>query len=200
MNRNHDLFALLDPPPPIVEINPDMDPIPSDLRQDAREALSRGDTRRFLSYASSDAGLYLVWANCRLLRRLEVYEPALLEAYVSPRINWWGWKLRDLRWLFRQADRTKLFAAGEPLPGSGPYVLYRGVAGSRHQKRLRGYSWTSSLDMAASFAERSGVYVQDPQVYQIKVSEQDVLAYTNLRQEQEFIVEVPDRLRPRRVA
>jgi len=194
------LTLLPDPPPPIAGRVPWLDPIPIEDRQAAWEVLSQGNVRTFLCRAHSGAGLLLVWMNRRLLLTLGGYEQALLDAYIGCRDNWRNWPLAHLRQLFQLADRTKLRAAGDPLPGPGPFTLYRGVAGSRRVSRIRGYSWTTSLEEAQWFAKRFADEVPDPQVYRIEVPERAVLACTNERDEQEFLVQVPTRLKPERVA
>jgi hypothetical protein len=194
------LTLLPDPPPTIAGRVPWLDPIPIENRQDAWQELSQGNVRIFLGKADSGAGLLLVWMNRRLLLKLGGYEQALLYAYIGCRDNWWDYPLAHLRLLFQLADRTKLRAAGDPLPGPGPFTLYRGVAGSQRVSRIRGYSWTTSLERAQWFAKRYADKVPDPQVYRIEVPERAVLAYTNKRHEQEFFVQVPTRLQPERVA
>jgi hypothetical protein len=194
------LTLLPDPPPRIAGRVPRLAPIPIEDRQAAWEALSQGNVRTFLCRAPSGAGLWLVWMNARLLLTLGGYEQTLLDAYSGCRDNWRGWTLADLRQLFQLADRTKLRAAGDPLPGPGPFTLYRGVAGSRRVSRIRGYSWTTSLEKAQWFAKRFADEVPDPQVYRIEVPERAVLACTNERDEQEFLVQVPTRPKPERVA
>ncbi len=85
-----------------------------------------------------------------------------------------------LRYLFEMCDRNNLRAAGDPLPGFGPFVMYRGIAGIGRQRRPRGLSWTSSLECARWFAERSGLQgLANTAVVTITVPDEDVLAYTN---------------------
>ena len=87
--------------------------------------------------------------------------------------------------LFNYADRTRLLAAGDPLPRPGPFLLYRGVAGTGKARRIRGYSWTSSLNIACWFATR--LDLPSPAVHTASVLAEDVLAYYQGRDEQEFI-------------
>jgi hypothetical protein len=195
---------LADPPPPIAGIVPRLDPIPIEHRHQAWNALAEGNVRAFIFHGQGSGGLWLVWLNAGLLLRLGGYELALLDAYTDGRSNHRDWSLRQLHQLFGLADRAKLRAAGEPLPGPGPYTLYRGVAGPARHRRVRGYSWTATFEKAQWFAHRyaSGVLqmLTEPQVYRLVVPERAILAYINERKEQEFLVQVPSRLRPERCA
>jgi len=77
-----------------------------------------------------------------------------------------------------------------PIPGHGPYVLYRGVAGEPQFRRERGISWTSKLQIAAWFARRSPD-LKNPAVYQVTIEKKCVLAYWNEREEDEYLVDLP---------
>ncbi len=99
--------------------------------------------------------------------------------------------------MFQSADRARLRAEGDPLPGHGPFTIYRGVAGDEPVRRVCGLSWTASLEMAREFAERFAL--PDPGVYQITVEESNVLAYVNAKGEEEFIVLLPESAEPARV-
>ena len=87
--------------------------------------------------------------------------------------------------LLQQADRDRLRAAGDALPGPGPFRLYLGVAGVGSARRLRGYSWTDSLDVACWFADRYDL--ESPAVRTAEVPRDEVLAYHAGRNEREFI-------------
>jgi hypothetical protein len=193
---------LPDPPPPICGHVPRLAPVPIEHRQGAWDALEQGRVREFLYHAPEGAGLWLVLNNAPLLHALGGYEVALLEAYTGGRTNWRNWTSAELRQLFGACDRQRLLEAGDPLPGPGPYTLYRGVAGAGRVRRVRGLSWTGDRDRAHWFAQRFAAVLKqpDPGVYQIVVTAQHVRAYTNGRQEQEFLVEVPATVRPSRMA
>lgn len=129
-----------------------------------------------------------------LLKELDLYERGLLHALIASRTN--NYVPREkIPWLIEHADRAKLLAAGDPLPGSDPFLLYRGVAGRGSARRVRGLSWTSSLDRARFFARRYP-QLHDPAVFRVTVSAEQVLAYTNERKEEEFLVLLPKRTRP----
>ena len=196
---------LADPPPPIAGIVPDLSDVPTEYRVAAWNALQQGDAETFLFAAMGPEGneadaLSLVWRNRGLLFKLGVFEKALFDAYTGGNTNQRRWPLLALQRLFALADRGRLRAAGDPLPGPGPYTLYRGVAGLPHHRRVRGYSWTASFEKAQWFANRFAALAGDPQVYRLEVPERAVLAYSNERQEEEFLVKLHAKLRPERVA
>lgn len=93
--------------------------------------------------------------------------------------------------LVKRLDRARLLAAGDPLPGSGPWTIYRGVAGHGRARRIRGYSWTDNPDQAAWFATRYNG--PDPAVFCTTVQEPEILFYSNERKEGEFCVKLPPR-------
>lgn len=113
------------------------------------------------------------------------------------RANHLFWPLCTLKALFHAADRARLLAVGHPLPASDSYTLYRGVAGRGAARRITGLSWTRSRERAEWFASRFAL--PDPAVYQALVPRKDVYAYTNERQEDEFIVILPKSVRPERL-
>jgi hypothetical protein len=86
------------------------------------------------------------------------------------------------------ADRAKFLAAGDELPGPGPFTVYRGVAGCGKARRIRGLSWTLSLQRAAWFANR--FRLADPAVYRLTADDAQVLAYLNTRyrNEEELLI------------
>ncbi len=159
------------------------------LRGAAAEAFEKGDAGGFLIKAErgNTAWLWIVWFNIVPLKARGIYEKALLIAFSGTRTNNRRWPLDELRFLFEQADRARLRAAGDPLPGPGPFTLYRGVAGRGSARRVRGFSWTADLAAACWFATRPGL--ESPAVFRGVFSDEDVLAYTNGRHEEEFVVD-----------
>jgi hypothetical protein len=79
-------------------------------------------------------------------------------------------------------------------------TVYRGVAGRGSARRVRGLSWTFSLEVAAWFAHRGSTIFRlpDPAVYQLIVPEHQVLAYSDGRREGELLVLCDASSRPRR--
>jgi len=166
-----------------------LDPIPLDLRDKARESLKGGNWQGFFLSASNTDSLFLLFKNVQAFKNQSIYEPALLHALTITRTNNSDCPTSFLRSMIAIADLSRLRAAGAPLPGPGPFTVYRGVAGRGRQRRVRGLSWTSSVHVAARFTRRSGLFgLPDPAVFQLTVDERHVLAYFNGRGEQEFLV------------
>jgi hypothetical protein len=141
--------------------------------------------------------LDVVADNVDVLRNAGLYERALLDAFVGTRTNHSHWPFDVLMSLFACCDRERLRAAGGPLPGTGPFVLYRGVAGHGARRRLRGLSWTTDPERARWFALR--VFLPHPAVIRVTVDASAVLAYVNDREEREFVVALPPTVQPVRV-
>lgn len=169
----------------------DLTDIPPALHRQAREAFEQGDVQGFLGYADNLYGLNIVFRNLPFLLRRSLYEQALFRAVTQTRTNHYG-GFGLLRFLVGMADRARLLASGDPLPGPGPFVLYRGVGGNGRARYIRGFSWTASLDRAIWFADRATRYgLSNPAVYRAEVPAKYVLFHTNDRQEEEFFVALP---------
>jgi hypothetical protein len=176
-----------------------LDPISPVLRDRATRALECGDVNGFLCTAGNEYGFYLVAHNLVRLREAGLYEAALLEAYAATRVNNAHHLEAFLKSLFRYGDRRRFREAGDPLPGPGPFTLYRGVAGGGEKRRERGLSWTLDLDAAWWFAywfhlQKREDAPANPAVVSITVGEPDVIAYAKDcgKNDQDFIVLVPD--------
>jgi len=168
--------------------------IPFGLHSDAIEALEAGDAVGFLCKAGNEYGLDLVLANCEILAEKGIYESALIHAFVNTRTNNAKWTQRELVQLFTVSSRERFLSAGDPLPGPGPFTLYRGVAGGGAQRRERGLSWTSDLDLAWWFAYRGADWgLPNPGVVTATVAAKYVIAHVHTagRRESEFIVLLP---------
>lgn len=162
-----------------------LNPIPLGLREKACQKLETADISGFLLAASNEHGLHLVFHNQHLLAERGLYEKALLDAYIGTRTNNRNWGAAYLESLFAFANRDRMLAAGDPLPGRGPFTLYRGVAGRGRTRRVRGYSWTASIEDAQWFAGRFGL--PDPAVFCTVAEARDVYAYIDDREEKEFL-------------
>ena len=169
---------------------PNLTLVPSSLYSLARRMLAVRDAGGFVRLVPAMERIDLVFMNLALLRALGIYEAALLEALTAPERSLLHFSQARLRQLIRAADRVKLRALA-PLPGHGPFVLYRGVAGDEEwSRRERGISWTGRPEIAAWFARRSPD-LHDPAVYQVSVGKECVLAYRNEREEDEYLVQLP---------
>jgi len=144
---------------------------------------------------SNRDGLYVVAMNSRALQDAGIYERVLVEAFVGTPTQ--EWPLRLISGLIARASRERLRAAGRSLPGAGPFRLYRGVAGRRPRRRVRGFSWTDSLEVARRFATRDPT-LDDPAVYKVLVEGAHVLTYVG-GEEGEYLVLLPGTTRPVRI-
>lgn len=177
-----------------------LDPIPPVLRDMAISDFAARDAGGFLSKASNEHGLDLVMRNMAALKEQAMYEHALLIAFIGTRTNNKMWPLDWLRYLFELADRSRLLAAGDPLPEGDYFTIYRGVAGRGPARRVKGLSWTADKDRAEWFADRAARWqLHDPAVYTATVSRADVWAYVNEREEEEFIVLLSPDAKVRRI-
>jgi hypothetical protein len=170
----------------------------------ALDCLAARDAGGFLFKAEygNQYHVSIVGHNVQLLKALGIFEKALLDAFGASRTNNHH-SLSMLSWLLRMADPKRLRAAGDPLPGRGPYTIYRGVAGRGRARHVRGFSWSLGLGVAGSFARRFESIHADPAVFRAVVPSRCVLAYLNSdekgRGEQEFLVQLPPSMRPVRV-
>jgi len=180
-----------------------LDLIAPQFRDDAIDALNEGDVGGFLIFSEhgNQYHLHIVWQNIDELKIRGLYEKALLSAFIATRTNNHHYSQSVLELMFALVDRDLLLAAGDPLSGPGLFTMFRGVSGRTRARRIRGISWTGSLERAQWFAKRGEYFgLADPAVYQVIVDADSVLAYSNERNEQEFIVMLPDSAKPVRVS
>ena len=172
--------------------------IPDLFHERARAALEAGNAVGFLCLADNTLGLDLVEMNRQALVERGIYEAALLHALTATRLNFHYVPRARIAWLLHSADREKLRAAGEPLAGEGPFQLYRGVAGRGPARRVRGLHWTGSFQQAQWFACRFD-WLDAPSVFEATVPASAILAYILDRDEDEYLVNLPGSVRPKRV-
>ena len=157
---------------------------------------AKGDVRKVLSMMSNERHMDFVLGHIDELIEMGKYEECLMHAVIAARTN--NARLGEtVGFMFLRADRKKLRAASDPLPGKGPFRIYRGVSGPARTRNEYGVAWTSDLNLAIWYAYRYGL--QNPAVYQLDVEEESVAAFTNARNESEFIVLVMGGLRPERL-
>jgi hypothetical protein len=167
--------------------------------EEARWALLDGNMRAFVSTTDHVRAWQLVRANRGVLLARLLYERAAVEALTLGKENNLhlpeGEIRRALHLFFHDRNLERLRSA-YPLPGEGPWALYRGVAGLIKERRVRGISWTRKLEVARWYAERSGL--EKPAVYRAVIPARHVLAYLNGREE-EFVAVVPQRFKVEQV-
>ena len=138
--------------------------------------------------------------NALFLKKKGLYEEALLFAYIGAKIGFGSWSPSAIELLFSLADRKKLAEAGDPIPDQKDFTLYRGVGGIGRQRRVSGVSWTSSFEQALWFAERAKNFgFADPAVFKITVQRESILAYCNNRKEEEYLLQLPLSVKPKRI-
>lgn len=166
----------------------DLSLIAAEQRNSALAQLRDGDIVGFLRATSSELRIAIVVGNVAYLRGRSLLEPAVVEVFnVRPTNNHHVY--RDLEFLLRRADRARLRAAGDPLPGDGPWTVFRGVGGRGANRRIRGYSWTANLERARWFAERaSTIGLEHSAVYATTISAESVLFYRHGSDERDFAV------------
>ena len=155
------------------------------------KALAKRDATGFLLLVDNLDGVRITYFNQGILSQLGILEDAFVDAVIKTRTNNHDdYALVDS--LVERLDRARLRALGDPLPDSGPWTIYRGVAGHGKARRVRGYSWTGDQEQAAWFANRGAVFdLPDPAVFCTTVQEPEILFYSNERQEEEFFVNLP---------
>jgi hypothetical protein len=152
-------------------------------------ALVNGDPLGFLFSTTNGNTHWLltVAENIDLLKDLGIYEEALLEAFMATRTNNAMWSVKQLLVLFNEMNPDRL-AALRPIPPGESFRVYRGVVGPKGSRRVRGLSWTGSVECAAWFATRFAKEDSDPAVYVASVSRDDVWWHESDRDEDEFVV------------
>jgi hypothetical protein len=170
------------------------------IEERGQQAFVDGDGLGFLCSAPSTHAMLMFERNWLPLLQRGIYDETLLHAITATRTNNRHVPLYVFRELVRRADRDKLRAVGDPLPGSGPFTLYRGVAGkTERDRRVRGISWTGTLATAAWFADR-GWGLPNPEVYKTVLDAKHVLAYVGShRDEDEYLVLLPSYVKVERV-
>jgi hypothetical protein len=163
----------------------------------AKKDLVEGNILQIMAYMSNTRSMCFVADNYPMLKQAGVYEKALLHAWIGTRTNFSNWSFPVLEFLFEYADGKTLLECGEPLPGNGPFTVYRGIAGRGPARRIRGISWTTSLERAIWFAKRFNF--QKPTVFSATVEKSMVYLYTNERQEAEFLCKIPSDLKLKKV-
>jgi hypothetical protein len=153
--------------------------------QEAVEAFERGDGEAFVDAAYSWGGtLAIIVDNLPALKSRGIYESAVVHGFTGCKTNHSHWSIAVIESLFRMAGPEKLRAVGLPLPGPGPFTVYRGVGRQGRERQISGMSWTLSLDVACKFAWAGG---HDPAVYKATVKAEQVYCFFNERHEEEFI-------------
>jgi len=176
-----------------------LDNVDPRFREQAEKAINKKDVLGILfSTGGNTQWLPLVFNCFSEFQDLGLVEKAFAEAFIATRVNNSNIPLSMFRAAVRFMDRDKLLMAGGPLTSAGPFTVYRGVSGIGARRRIKGFSWTGSLETAAWFACRYEDLV-NPAVYQVTVEKKDVLWFTNERDEDEYVICLPDSVKPKRL-
>ncbi len=135
-----------------------------------------------------------------MVQQPEDYADDLVSAFLDANITNHHFPEWLLPWMFDIAEREDLRAAGDPLPGAGPFTLYRAVAGKMSARRVRGLSWSETCDYPMCFEEQAQhLGLHDPAIYKVTVDASDVLTYIKRAGNldlPEFIVKLPPHAKP----
>lgn len=159
-------------------------------RTRAIAAFCRGDVAGLLCSMEAKNSLAFVFDNMVPLMARGMYEKAVINALTGTRTNNHDWETSVILWMLGMAKPERLRELF-PLPGPGPFTVYRGICGEGAARKPRGLSWSASLDIACWFAcfigERYGWKNYNPAVVKAKVTADEVYAYTDDRGEAEFV-------------
>lgn len=177
----------------------DWELVPRHFREPARRAYAHRLTAETLAPLSPVDRLPFVERNAEALVEDGLYEEMLYTAWITgPRS---GWAERLGRRLFARADRSRLRALGQPLPGPRrSYTLYRAAGLGEKSNSEFGVEWTLSLDTATRslLAEDLGHPVDDLAIYTAEVGADEILLYLNRRGEARVVVDTGWSTPPRR--
>ena len=170
-------------------------------RARARQSWDQGDLWGVLTCMGNHEYFDFVFDNIPQLAAAELLEAAVIAAWISINPNMGRLpQPSTMRRLWSSCDRDKLMAAGNPLPSGNEFELYRGVPDASYLASIPGISWTSSIDIARKFAQSIGLYDHPhPAVFRLVVPRNRVIAYTDEREEKEFIVDIWEGATPERV-
>jgi hypothetical protein len=161
-----------------------------------RDVFLTGQTTEFGMFLTHGTpALRFVQKNAAALLERGIYEETLCVVFfffncceTSP--TPFDFSLSSVRELFKNCDRAKLLAMGEPLPAGESFRLYRGVAGEEPHRKVRGMSWTRSLGTAARYAldgPHNNGLLHRPAVYTSVARRDEILLHVNLFSQDEFV-------------
>jgi hypothetical protein len=164
------------------------------IEADKKDFEKKGDFWCIFMWLESHRCLSFFVDNCKPLKDMGVFEKVFSEAYTQTNINNSNIPKDVISDLLKMADREKLMSLGDPLPeDKDTYTLYRGIAGKGSARRKYGQSWTGNLEKAKWFAKR--LSLEKPMVYQAVVPKDCICFYTDVRNEDEYVCLIPDKLK-----
>jgi hypothetical protein len=166
-----------------------------DMVEEAKKEFEKtGDFEAISLHLDSDICFAFVVDNYKPLQDMEIFEEAFFETFIKAKTNNSNIPWSVISDLLKMADREKLMSKGDPLPEKkDTYTLYRGIAGKGAARRKYGQSWTGTFDKAKWFAKR--LSLEKPMVYKAIVPKDCICFYTNVRNEDEYVCLIPDKLK-----
>lgn len=168
----------------------------AEYKEQALEYWKKGDIYGVI-FSLRGREMAFVFDNLELLKEKGKYEEALFYAYTDVKMNYSHWSIQTLKYLFSKADIQKMRKVGDFIPNKKTFTLYRGVSGKGNKRRVNGFSWTESPNIAAWYAnwfER-----HDPAVFTVTVPNSCVMACCNDRNEKEYLLNLPLPVKPKRI-
>jgi len=164
------------------------------LQKNFRGYAKKRDVKGMLACSGSEDSMNIFLVNGRWFAERGMTEEALLAAWNNQKstLHW----REHIKMFLTMCDRSKLMAAGDPLPEGETFTIYRGIGSSNYMlegRRLggeeRGVSWTLDRDVAKFFAGAEG------KILTTEVRRDEIFAYlgqpqgeTKYRREQEILV------------
>jgi hypothetical protein len=108
---------------------PDLSKFDDYFIKEAMKLWKMGKDDAILTFISNERCLSFVADNSYRLIARGTYEKCLLPAYIRTRTNHSHWYKRDLEIFFMRANKQKLLRAGDKLPDTNEFILYRGGFG-----------------------------------------------------------------------
>jgi hypothetical protein len=148
----------------------------------AAAALARRDINAFIGAGFPRRRPSLVYSNREQLRRMGLLEQAVVRSLDYAFDSFHDLPIDRRLEMIEMCDRGRLRAAGKPLPGEGPFKVFRGVCGvGPEPRREHGLCWTLDFLIACEWAvgEFFDDYrrPEDPRVLVAYVSDPEILWY-----------------------
>jgi hypothetical protein len=175
----------------------DLSLVPIYLHPLAIDNLLEDDIESVLCLMDNMLGFHFILKNMKNLVRNGLLEKAFIHAYTSVRVNLQHIPMDTLEALLRSCDRKTLANSGDIIPDGDSFVLYRGISGTGTKRRERSLAWTSNLETAKWFAERLNYPHQT--VIQATVPRENILFYTNQRNENDYCCLLDRRIRTKTI-
>jgi hypothetical protein len=166
----------------------------TDRERQAEEAFIAGDLERWLGLSGDAPRSDLVLSRAADLRSRGVYEAAAVLAFTMDCESERRASEASILRMFMLADRERLRLAGASHP-KGPWQAFRGVCGHGRARRINGFSWSASLNLACWDALKDDA--ANPAIF-YRILEDDELYFFSDRKYQGELICVPCPTPPKR--